>query len=197
MSKYFLFLTLCSIYASAGFSVQLESVGGKAILLQNSRQLIQSDSQAKVDGLETFSSMFARIMGGSIEGMDNKASSISGNILYRPAANLLIVVEDEKQNILSNDDFGNLFVAKKSIAAENPNTWCKLAGAVTQMANAGSAIALTCSYDDQYARSTSMAREDSKSVTASVSATGEGLYACHQFRTAVMQSTPTAMSLHT
>ena len=61
MSKYFLFLTLCSIYASAGFSVQMESVGGKAILLQNSRQLIQSDSQAKVDGLETFSSMFARL----------------------------------------------------------------------------------------------------------------------------------------
>ena len=54
MSKYFLFLTLCSIYASAGFSVQMESVGGKAILLQNSRQLIQSDSQAKVDGLEHF-----------------------------------------------------------------------------------------------------------------------------------------------
>eukprot|EP00944_MAST-04C_sp_MAST-4C-sp1_P012738 g12738.t1 len=175
MSKYFLFLTLCSIYASAGFSVQMESVGGKAILLQNSRQLIQSDSQVKVDGLETFSSMFARIMGGSIEGMDNKASSISGNILYRPAANLLIVVEDEKQNLLSNDDFGNLFAAKKSIAAENPNTWCKLAGAVTRMDSAGSAMALTCSYDGQYALSTSVAREDSKSVTATVSANGKGL----------------------
>ena len=43
---------------------QLESVGGKAILLQNSRQLIQLDSQVKVDGLETFSSMFARLWEG-------------------------------------------------------------------------------------------------------------------------------------
>ena len=83
------------------------------------------------------------------------------------------MVEDEKQNILSNDDFG--FVAKKNIAAENPNTWCKLAGAVTRMDSAGSAMALTCSYDGQYALSTSVAREDSKSVTATVSANGKGL----------------------
>lgn len=79
MAKYTLFLTLCSIYASAALSVQLDSAGGKAILLQNSRQLIQSDSQAKVDGLETFSNMFARIMGGSI---DLKAEDILHHCKY-------------------------------------------------------------------------------------------------------------------
>ena len=94
--------------------------------------------------------------------------------MYRPAANLLIVVEDEKQNLLSNDDFG-IFCREEKYRRRNPNTWCKLTGAVTRMAGAGSAMALTCSYDGQYALSTSMAREDSKSVTATVSANGKGL----------------------
>ena len=93
---------------------------------------VQLDSQVKVDGLETFRACLLGLWEVRSRAWTT-ASSISGNILYRPAANLLIVVEDETK-LLSNDDFGNLFVARKSIAAENPNTWCKLAGAVTRMA---------------------------------------------------------------
>ena len=75
--------------------------GGKAILLQNSKQLLNSDSSVKVEGKESFSNIFARILGGSVEGIENKPSSVSGNIFYRPEANVVLVLEDEKQNILS------------------------------------------------------------------------------------------------
>ena len=66
-------------FAAVSSSVAV-SVGGKAMLLQNNKQLINSDSGVKVEAVESFSNILARMLGGSVEGIENKPSSISGNI---------------------------------------------------------------------------------------------------------------------
>jgi hypothetical protein len=151
------------------------NVGGKAMLLQNNKQLINSDSGVKVEAVESFSNILARMLGGSVEGIENKPSSISGNIFYRPEANVVLVLEDEKQNILSNDDFKEMFLVKKNIEKEDVNAWCKLSGAMTEMFNNEEIVALTASYDEQYATSTNVARKDSVSITKTVTGSGEEL----------------------
>lgn len=56
---------------------------------------------------------------------------------------------------------------------EHVNTWCKLAGAMTEMSDNQKTIALTASYDDQYAVSANTAHKDSKSVRKTFTANGE------------------------
>eukprot|EP00942_MAST-04A_sp_MAST-4A-sp1_P003401 g3401.t1 len=169
------YVILCLLASYSVVTVASAKVqgGGKAILLQNSKQLLNSDSSVKVEGKESFSNIFARILGGSVEGIEKKPSSVSGNIFYRPEANVVLVLEDEKQNILSNDDFQKMFFVKKNIVDEHVNTWCKLAGAMTEMSDNQKTIALTASYDDQYAVSANTAHKDSKSVRKTFTANGE------------------------
>ena len=50
-----------------------------------------------------------------------------------------------------------MFFVKKNIVDEHVNTWCKLAGAMTEMSDNQKTIALTASYDDQYAVSANTA----------------------------------------
>eukprot|EP00943_MAST-04B_sp_MAST-4B-sp1_P009330 g9330.t1 len=174
MKLFLLFSCIVCFTAAVSSSVAV-SVGGKAMLLQNNKQLINSDSGVKVEAVESFSNILARMLGGSVEGIENKPSSISGNIFYRPEANVVLVLEDEKQNILSNDDFKEMFLVKKNIEKEDVNGWCKLSGAMTEMFNNEEVIALTASYDEQYATSTNVARKDSVSISKTFTESGEEL----------------------
>jgi len=134
----------------ATLAFRLVTAGDLVFLSNDNRLLLTGNPSKEIENVPSVADAMSSVLGGLIgwSGAKPSESVVVGNMLYRPSANLLVVVEG-LQHAVPND-FAAPIVRKVTTEDEDIAQWVKLAGSFEQKNK--DAIVQVASADERYAQ---------------------------------------------
>jgi hypothetical protein len=134
----------------ATLAFKLVTAGDLIFLGNDNRLLLTGNPSKEIENVPSVADAISSVLGGLIgwSGTNPSQSVVVGNMLYRPSANLLVVVEG-LQHAVPNE-FAEPIVRKVTTDDEDIAQWVELAGSFEQKNE--DAVVQVASADDHYAQ---------------------------------------------